>query len=420
MREVAYGMRDDEEHGGVAGAVAARSAWKLIAWIGGGTFFLLLLGFCIFAAVAVYLGGGMPGLKGAPQVGTAASRPTIWLNQPAIIHSSLPNVVIAAVMEHESQGQVFARNYNCSLFGLTSPIPCSQTFPGGLIKTQSEDAGLMQVNSANWKQYGLRADPFNPQKNIAAGVAILQADMQQYGYLEYALEAYNSGSGGPNSPDVAYAQAVLADINAYEAGPVMAVWSTAPPFTGGTAPPPLVPGPTVNYTVPSNSTSYWIIAEAAGPYGATPSYTWNVPPITITTKAGKVTTIPQKPVQLAGIPWAPQSTKCVTDKKGTATCTPQAPVMVAARALVGPATVIAKSPSGPQPGCPNCIPSVAPLRTDLSAAPFGGGPPVWPGAEAWYASQTGGQFWTVTAQWPGTHMQHSDFTNMDIIHFVSN
>ncbi len=31
-------MRDDEEHGGAAGAVAARSAWKLIAWIGGGTF----------------------------------------------------------------------------------------------------------------------------------------------------------------------------------------------------------------------------------------------------------------------------------------------------------------------------------------------------------------------------------------------
>ena len=406
MREVAYGMRDDEEHGGVAGAVAARSAWKLITWIGGGTFFLLLLGFCIFAAVAVYLGGGMPGLKGAPQVGTAASRPTMWLNDPAIVHSSLPNVVIAAVMEHESQGQVFARNYNCSLFGLTSPIRCSQTFPGGLIKTKSEDAGLMQVNSANWKQYGLTADPFNPQKNIAAGVAILQADFQQYGYLEYALEAYNSGTGGPNSPDAAYAQAVLANINAYEAGPVLSVWSplpAGPPAAMFTNPP--APGPTVTYWVPSSITSYWIIAEAAGPYGATPSYTWNAPPITVTTQAGKVTTIPQKTVQLAGIPWAPQPPKCVTDKKGTTTCTPQAPVMVAGRALVAPSGVTSTNVQVSPPEPQTLLPA--------SAAPTDGmGPPLWPGTEAWYASQTGDYFFTITAKWYGVQTPHSDSMNI--------
>ena len=370
-------------------------------------FFLLLLGFCIFAAVAVYLGGGMPGLKGAPQVGTAASRPTMWLNQPAIVHSSLPNVVIAAVMEHESKGQVFARNYNCSLFGLTSPIPCSQTFPGGLIKTESEDAGLMQVNSANWKQYGLSNDPFNPEKNIAAGVAILQADFQQYGYLEYALEAYNSGSGGPNSPDAAYAQAVLADINGYEAGPVMAVWSPLPAGPAIANNP--LPGPTVNYSVPSNSTSYWIIAEAAGPYGATPSYIWKAPPITVTTKAGMVTTIPQKPVQLAGIPWAPQPAKCVTDKKGTTTCTPQPPIVVAGRSLVAPTSVVA-SAYAPPPS-----PAGAVTLLPASAVPFGGGPPVWPGAETWFTTQTSGQFWTVTARWPGASTPHTDAANITIL-----
>ena len=392
MREVAYGMRDEEEHGGVAGAVAARSVWKLIAWIGGGTFFLLLLSFCIFAAVAVYLGGGMPGLKGAPQVGTAASRPTMWLNQPAIVHSSLPNVVIAAVMEHESQGQVFARNYNCSLFGLTSPIPCSQTFPGGLIKTKSEDAGLMQVNSANWKQYGLISDPFNPQKNIAAGVAILQADMQQYGYLEYALEAYNSGSGGPDSPDVAYAQAVLADIHAYEAGPVLSVWSTLSPASGA---PPGFNGP--QYKLSSASQSYWLIAVAAGPYGPSFTYTWNAPPITVTTKAGLVTIIPQKPVELAGIPWAPKPAKCVTDKKGTTTCTPQPPVLVAANALVPPSGVDALPP---QPSnCTDCPPWQFSRATTTTANLDG--PPVWPGTQAWVVTEKGQNQFTIRAFWPG-------------------
>ncbi len=375
--------------------------WRLVLWIGGGTvalFALLVLALAIFAGIAVYLGGGMPGLKGAPQVGTAATRPTMWLDQPAIVHSSLPNVVIAAVMEHESQGQVFARNYNCNLFGLTSPIPCSQTFPGGLIKTKSEDAGLMQVNSANWKQYGLTADPFNPQKNIAAGVAILEADYAKYGYLEYALEAYNSGSGGPDSPDVAYAQAVLADINAYEAGPVVSAWATLPP---GQAVQGVNPGGSVTqvptYVVASQSQSYWVIVAGMGPYGAPITSTWNPPPITVTTKAGKVTTIPQKPVQLAGIPWAPRPAKCVTDKKGTTTCTPQPPVMVAGRMLTSPESISTYDINiGSSSG------NGAPLQ------PSPGQAPVWPGSTAW-ATQTSGSGQVVaTASW-GPH-QSSDIS----------
>ena len=389
--------------------------WRLVLWVGGGTvalFALLVLALAIFAGIAVYLGGGMPGLKGAPQVGTAATRPTMWLNQPAIVHSTLPNVVIAAVMEHESQGQVFARNYNCTI-GPPMPRPCGQVYPGGIIRTKSEDAGLMQVNSANWKQYGLANDPFNPEKNIAAGVAILEADYAKYGYLEYALEAYNSGSGGPNSPDAAYAQAVLADINAYEAGPVLSVYTTLPPFTLTTSVQEPVNGPVARYSQATPSTSYWIIAEAAGPYGSPITSTWNPPPITITTKAGQVTTIPQKPVTLAGIPWEPQPAKCVTGKNGTTTCTPQPPVMVAAKALVSPSSVFAS------PYCPNCPPGVVPLPSATSASPFAGGPPVWPGAETWITSQSTGQFWTITAKWLGPNAQHSDSAYIDVI-YVAN
>lgn len=346
----------------LARAGAQRSLWKLVAWIGGGTVALVVLFIVIFAAIAIYLGGGMPdlGILSQPQVGTAQSRPTLWLQDPAVLHSSLPNVVILAVMEHESRGQVFARNYNCT-FGLTSPKRCSQTYLGGVIHTKSEDAGLMGINSGGWPQtpkwqaLGFGQDPFKPQKNITAGVAELEADMAKYHYLKYALEAYNSGSGGPKSPDAAYADAVLADIQAYEAGPTLAVWS--PQSSGGAINDPLAKGPVQSYSVSGQSATYWIVAEATGPYGAAYS-----------------------------IPWAPRPPKCVTND-GKSTCTPQSPLMLTGNVLVAPSSVTA-----------NMIGAVPPVTAQLlDEAP---GVPVWPGARAWATQQTGEEDWAIVAVWP--------------------
>lgn len=73
----------------------------------------------------------------------------------------------------------------------------------------------------------MSSDPFDPAKNIPAGVNELQAELRQTGYLRYALEAYNSGSGGPGSTDTAYPAVVQSYLTAYEAGPAISTWSTA-------------------------------------------------------------------------------------------------------------------------------------------------------------------------------------------------
>ena len=355
----------------LARAGAEKVLWKLIAWIGGGTVVLVVLFIVIFAAIAIYLGGGMRGLgpNAAAQVGTPQSRPTLWLQSPAVVHSSLPNVVILAVMEHESGGQVFSRNYNCTL-GPSSPVACEKTYPGGIVHTKSVDVGLMGINSGGWPQtpewqaLGIAKDPYNPQKNIAAGVSELQADMAKYHYLKYALEAYNSGSGGASSPDAAYAQAVLADIQAYEAAPMLAVWS----------PQPLSTVPSVDPSLPANASlrtyvdngpngTYWIVAEAAGPYGAAYS-----------------------------IPWAPQPLKCVTQGSKT-TCTPQPPVMLSGRALVPPTKVLAAMP-GVMP-CTSQSGCIADFPVSSGSAP------IWPGSEAWTLEQSGQSEWGITADWLG-------------------
>ena len=371
---MAYGDRERPSAAEqVARAAGERAAWKLVAWIGGGTVALVVLFVVIFAAIAIYLGGGMQGLNplSAYRVGTPKSRATLWLQDPAIVHSSLPNVVILAVMEHESRGQVFARNYNCT-FGLTSPKECAQTYVGGIIHTESEDAGLMQINSGGWPQtpkwqaLGLAKNPFNPQKNIAIGVAELEADMAKYHYLKYALEAYNSGSGGPKSSDAGYAQAVLANIQAYEAGPTLAVLSPQPlSVTPSTD--PAVKGQITTYVDNGQYGSYWIVAEAAGPYGAAYS-----------------------------IPWAPQPPKCVKGG-GKTTCTPQAPVLLSGRALVPPSQVVARMPGPPIKGVP-CTDQTGCMADFPISSP---GAPVWPGAEAWTHQQTDQSEWGITADWPG-------------------
>ena len=162
------------------------AAKKLVAWIGGGTLALILLFVVLMAAIGVFLGGGLSGTgPNTPPIGTAQSRPLEWLGYPAVASSSLPNAVVLSVMAHESGGRIFAMNYNCSN-GQPAAQRCSQAYPG--THTLSEDAGLMQINSGGWpapqkatawKSLGMSDDPFDPAKNIPAGVNKLTADLRQ-------------------------------------------------------------------------------------------------------------------------------------------------------------------------------------------------------------------------------------------------
>ena len=313
--------------------------------IGGGNLLLIVLFIIFMAAIAVFLGGGLGDGQGPP-VGTALSRPALWLGDPAVIQSGMPNVVITAVMAHESGGRVLAMNYNCT-DGTAAPQPCEQTDGS---KTLSEDAGLMQINSGGWpvpedarkwQSLGIAQDPFDPARNIPAGIAELQGDVARYGYLEYALEAYNSGFGGSGSKDAAYAAAVRTDFSTYEAGPTLSVWSTAD-FAHG------------QWTIGRHQ-QVWLVVVAAGPFGPTFSE-----------------------------PWAPRLPKCVTKTgasgKAVTKCVPQPPEKLVGRELALPTAVTANG---------------QPMALSPKDAP------IWPGEDAYALQVRRPGTYRITATWPG-------------------
>lgn len=49
-------------------------------------------------------------------------------------------------------------------------------------------------NATKWQALGMADDPFDPSKNLPTGVDQLQAELREYKYLKFALEAYNSGA----------------------------------------------------------------------------------------------------------------------------------------------------------------------------------------------------------------------------------
>ncbi len=337
----------------LAQILAQQAARRGVNWaIGaiGGLPLLLIVLFVIFmAALGVFLGGGMSGTTGVhtPPIGTAEARPTLWLGYPAVAQSGLPNVLVVSVMAHESSGQVLAQTFNC-LGGTASAQPCEQS--GGV--TTSEDAGLMQINSGGWpapekatkwQSLGMADDPCDPSLNIPAGVDQLQAEARQYRYAEYALEAYNSGSGGPNSFDTAYPTAVKSYITAYEAGPTISAWSTADYSHG--------------QWQAQRHQQYWLVVAAAGPYGAKFS-----------------------------VPWKPLPPKCTTitnqtTGQKTTTCVKQ-DAMLTGRALEIPTSATVNG---------------QPMALDPKDAPL------WPGEEAYALQVTGPGTYDVTATWPGGH-----------------
>lgn len=88
-------------------------------------------------------------------------------------HPNITQSLFLALITHESGGNWRAFNRNTN---------------------GTNDAGLCQINSANWGKYGLTQDPYSPSQNIAAGVAILADALQQYGDELDALYAYNAGT----------------------------------------------------------------------------------------------------------------------------------------------------------------------------------------------------------------------------------
>jgi hypothetical protein len=224
----------------------------------------IILVFVVFALLAVVsvmlapfaLGGALAGgatTGGGVQVPPALGFWATGLVAQDAAAANVPAALVLAVMDQESGGDWTASHRNGN--GTT-------------------DAGLMQVNSANWTAYGLGSDPYAPASNVRAGVAILAADLAGHpGNVGAALEAYNAGPGVAGRVfDPGYAGAVLADVQTIEAGPHLAAAPLALPAVG--------------------AGRQAIVITAFAPFGRTPQafdgQKWPglVPPRTMTATAG--------------------------------------------------------------------------------------------------------------------------------------
>ncbi len=333
---------------------------------------MIILIVVLMADMAMWLGGGPPGTPPAdmPPTANVLGGPIEWM--PALPSSSLPNVLVLAVMAHESGGRVFATNYNCQEHK-TAPEQCSQYYhPSGVdtlanatlgwhlgktLHTLSEDAGLMQINSGagwpatpKWDALKMAGDPFDPAKNITAGVGELQADLARFHYLPQALAAYHSGQPARNSLYIAGTQMYLGD---YESGPTIDAWTTADWKH--------------QHWQAGKMDKYWIIVSAAGPYGAHFSIPWQPRPPKCTTATTSTTGT---------------TSRLTAGQTSTTTCHPQPPQMLTGRDLVLPASVTVRGPSG----------TVA-MTLDPKDAP------IYPGASAWAVEVQGPGINTITATW---------------------
>ena len=223
---------------------------------------LVLVVFALLAVVSVMLApfalvtsltGGATATGGGAQVPPALGFWATGLVSQDAATANIPAALVLAVMDHESGGDWTASHRNGN--GTT-------------------DAGLMQVNSANWTAYGLGSDPYAPPSNLRAGVAILTADLAGHpGNVGAALEAYNAGAAASGWVfDPGYAGAVLADVQTIEAGPHLAAAPLALPTVG--------------------EGRQAIVITAFAPFGRTPQafdgQKWPglVPPRTMTATAG--------------------------------------------------------------------------------------------------------------------------------------
>jgi hypothetical protein len=334
-------------------AVRAAARRRAVRWaIGAGVglpVLLVLVVVVVGAGVAAYLGGAGSFYTnaGAPPIATPAIRAAAWV--PSMPAGAVPAAVLAGVVAHESGGAVLAAGYNCSN-GQSAGEVCSQAFPAGVFglggaHTLSEDAGLGQINSGGWPvppapgwtDRGLAAsDPFAPHANLVAAERVLGGDLAQCGGLLLgALEAYNSGRCAGDS---AYAAAVVAEVQALQAGPEVAAWS--------------VVWSKKRAAWLASGGATWVIVGAVAPAGAR----WVVP--------------------------YSRSRVCSTVSKGKTRCR-ETTADLTGRALTMPTAVTV---SGRR---------AAELGTEAAA-----GCPAWPGEAVWCAEVPGPGMYTVTARWP--------------------
>lgn len=164
------------------------------SFLAAGALLMLALGVVLAAAALPWTfltGAGAGGGAGLPSL-VARWLPVL---RPAASQWGVPPALVEAVMQEESGG---------------NPMALRRDSNGTV------DAGLMQINSGNWAAYGLTADPFDPARNIAAGVQMLAGDLRRYGNVALALAAYNAGPGavarwhGVPPYAAGYVQSVLA------------------------------------------------------------------------------------------------------------------------------------------------------------------------------------------------------------------
>ena len=221
--------------------------------------FLTMLPYLLFSAL--FGGGTAPAAPGGAALPAAVG---LWvpLATAAAEAAHIPPALVLAVMAHESGGNWKAEDDD---------------------KNGTVDAGLMQINSANWAAFGLASNPFATAANVKAGVAILAGDLAaNRGSVPAALEAYNAGSAIAGTIyDPQYAGDVARELTAIEAGPHLA----ATPL-------------------PVEGTTQAVLVTAYGPYGPVErAYgdKWRglIPPRKLTATANNNTVIPLVPCATA-------------------------------------------------------------------------------------------------------------------------
>ncbi len=176
-------------------AALSEDGRKAVYWIVGGAVALVLV---VLLAVASVL-GGLGQLAGGGVGAAPAGLVGLWvpLVEQQAQAANIPPILDLGVIGWESGGNYMALHRNSN---------------------GSEDAGLQQVNSVHWQADGLAANPFDPQRNVAAGLSVLaQALADNPGNLARALEQYNGGTPG-------YAAHVLAEVYALGSGPTLGGW----------------------------------------------------------------------------------------------------------------------------------------------------------------------------------------------------
>ena len=231
----------------VAKVGASEGGRKALFWLVGG---LLAAGLALVLLVAMASGAQATLAGGGAGVATPALL-GLWapLVTTEAAAAGIPPVLELGLIAHESGGVWMATHSN---------------------NNSTTDAGLGQVNSANWAAYGLAKHPYAPVRNVAASVRILVGDLAANSdHVAAALEAYNAGSAVRGWLfDPQYAGDVLAQVQGIEAGPVLGAWPLGGTKTkGGSWRAPMLP---------AAGQVTWVVTAFA-PYGTKQVYdgrTW--------------------------------------------------------------------------------------------------------------------------------------------------